>query len=536
MTPFHYVVVGAGSAGCVVASRLSADPSRRVVLLEAGGADTALAVRMPAAFGKLFGTAADWNYRTVAQAALDARTLYWPRGKMLGGSSSMNAQMWVRGHPLDYDGWAAAGNTGWGSADVLKCFLRMEDFARAALPQRGRGGPQRIEDLRDPNETTRAFVRAAVAAGIPENTDINGERNDGVGLTQVSQKRGRRWSAADAYLRPARRRPNLTVMTGAHVTRVVFEGGRATGVEFVQAGQPQTVRAEREVILAAGAVNTPQLLLLSGVGPAEALRGHGIPVIADAPGVGQNLQDHLSVAVVVACRRPVTLAAAETPWQLARWLLFRRGMLTSNIGEACALIRCAQEARAPDIELIFAPVAYINHGLVKHPGHAITIGVILLQPESVGSITLRSSDPFAAPLIEPRYLSDPAGADLRLMVDGVKLARRVMATPPLADYVGDPIAPAAGSETDAELAAFVRAQAETLYHPIGTCRMGTDAAAVVTPDLCVRGVERLRVADASIMPRIVRGHTNAPAIMIGEKASDLILSVRHARPDAVPSA
>ena len=521
-----YVIVGAGSAGCVLANRLSADPSCQVVLLEAGGDDAQLAVRIPAAFGKLFRTAADWNYRTAAETGLDGRELYWPRGKLLGGSSSINAQMWVRGHPADYDGWAAAGNEGWGFADVLAHFRRLEDFARTPTPWRGVGGPQRIEDLRDPNPTSLAFVRAAVAAGIPDNPDVNGEKNEGVGLTQVTQRRGRRWSAADAYLRPARRRRNLAIRTGAYAVRVLFDGRRATGVEYIQNGERFVAHAAREVILAAGAVNSPQLLLLSGVGPAEALGNHGIPVVADVPGVGRNLQDHLAVVIVVECRRPVTLVAADSFGKFLRWLLFRRGMLTSNVGEACALVKLGLGASAPDIELIFAPAPYIDHGFVKESRHALTVGVILLQPESVGAITLRSADPFMAPMIEPHYLSDPSGADLRLMVEGVKLARRVLATPPLADYVGAAIEPEAGTDGDSALSAFVRAQAETLYHPVGTCRMGTDAGAVVDPRLLVRGVERLRVADASVMPRIVRGHTNAPAIMIGEKAADLILSAR----------
>jgi choline dehydrogenase len=517
-----YVIVGAGSAGCVLANRLSADPACRVTLLEAGGPDTKLAVRIPAAFGKLFRTAADWNYATAPEPELDGRALYWPRGKLIGGCSSINAQMWVRGHSLDYDAWAAAGNKGWSYADLLPYFRRSEDFARGRSPWHGVDGPQRIEDLRDPSEATRAFIDAAVAAGIPPNDDVNGARGEGVGPTQVTQCGGRRWSAADAYLKPARRRGNLTVVTGAHATRVVFEGQRAVGVEYVLGGTRHVARAEREVVLSAGTINSPQLLMLSGIGGADELRTHGIGSVADVPGVGRSLQDHLAVAVVVECRQPVTLLAADSLGQLARWLLRRRGLLTSNVGEACALVRVTADAPAPDIELIFAPAPYIDHGFVKLPRHAITIGVVLLQPESSGVIRLASADPFSAPVIEARYLSDAGGNDLRLLVAGVKLARTVLATSPLAEYAGAPIEPVAGTDTDAQIAAFVRAEAETLYHPVGTCRMGTDAGAVVDPELRVRGVERLRVADASVMPRLIRGHTNAAAIMIGEKASDLI--------------
>ena len=518
-----YVIVGAGSAGCVLANRLSAQSGCRVVLLEAGGRDRKLEIRIPAAFGKLFKTELDWNYTTAPEPALDGRELYWPRGKVLGGCSSINAQMWVRGHALDYDGWAAGGAKGWAYADVLPYFRRSEDFSRGLTPWRGGNGPQRVEDLRDPNPLTRLFVRAAAATGIPENHDVNGERHEGVGVTQVTQVNGRRWSAADAYLKPVRRRRNLEIVTGAHATRVVFEGAKAVGVEYVTGGQRRVARAAREVILAAGAVNSPQLLMLSGVGAADELRCHGITVVADVPGVGRNLQDHLATGVAVECRLPVTLAGAESFAQLARWLCLRRGLLTSNVAEACALVRIGAGAPAPDVELIFAPAAFLDHGFVKVPQHAMTIGVVLLQPRSAGTIALRSADPMAPPLIQPRYLSDPGGEDLRLLVAGLKLARRVLGTAPLAQHTGSPIEPAAGIESDDALATFVRARSQTLYHPVGTCRMGSDPGAVVDPELRVRGVERLRVIDASVMPRIVRGHTNAPTMMIAEKAAALLM-------------
>jgi choline dehydrogenase len=521
-----YVIVGAGSAGCVLANRLSADTRSRVTLLEAGGSDRRLEIRIPAAFGKLFKTDVDWNYTTEPEPGLDGRELYWPRGKVLGGCSSINAQMWVRGHALDYDGWAASGAKGWAYADVLHDFRRSEDFSRGLTPWRGGMGPQRVEDLRDPNPLTRAFIRAAANAGIPENGDVNGERHEGVGATQVTQATGRRWSAADAYLKPARRRRNLGIVTGAHATRILFEGTRAVGVEYLDDGQRRVARAEREVILAAGAVNSPQLLMLSGIGAADELRCHGIAVVADVPGVGRNLQDHLACGIAVRSRTPGTLAGAESFGQLLRWIFFRRGLLTSCVAEACAFVRVGSSAPAPDVELIFAPVAFIDHGFTKVADHAMTIGVVLLQPRSAGTIALRSANPTAPPLIQPRYLSDPGGDDLRLLVRGMTLARRLFATEPLAAHAGAPIVPPAGTDSDEAIAAVVRARAETLYHPVGTCRMGTDPGAVVDPELRVRGVEGLRVIDASVMPRIVRGHTNAPTIMIAEKAAALMVGER----------
>jgi len=506
---FDHVVVGAGSAGCVLAGRLTEDPTCRVLLLEAGTADRGLAVRIPAAFPKLFRTARDWNYRTAPEPALGGRALYWPRGKMLGGSSSMNAQMYVRGHRADYDRWKDLGNTGWGFDGVLPFFARAE-------------GALTIGDLRDPNPTTRAFVRAAMETGIPPLEDAKGAEPEGVTVARVTQRRGRRWSAADAYLRPALRRPNLTVRAGAHVTRVLVEGRRAAGVEYRRAGERAVAHAEREVILAGGAVNSPQLLMLSGIGPGDALRALGIEVCRHLPGVGANLQDHLAIAVIVRCPEPVSLVAAESLANLARYLVFRRGMLTSNVGEAYALVRTRPDVAAPDLELIFAPVPFMEHGLVKPPGHGLTIGLVLLQPRSRGVVELESPDPLAPPRIRPGYLSDPDGEDLGTLVEGLRLARRVFRAPALARYVGAELEPGSEVATDLALAAFVRQKAETLYHPVGTCRMGIDDLAVVDPELRVQGVDGLRVVDASVMPVIIRGHTHAPTVMIAEKAAALI--------------
>jgi choline dehydrogenase len=517
-----FVIVGAGSAGCVLAARLTEDPAVRVLVIEAGGRDRNLAVRIPAAFSRLFKTPCDWAYTTVPQPALGGRSLYWPRGKMLGGTSSMNAQMHVRGSRADYDAWAALGNRGWGYDDVLPYFRRSEHNERGPSPFRGQGGPLTISDLRDPNPATRAFLAAAVEAGIPRSADVNGERQDGVDFTQVTQRRGVRASTASSYLHPAMRRPNLTVITGAHATRVRFDRRRATGVEYRRGGALTMAYADREVILAGGAINSPQLLMLSGVGPAHHLRSVGVEVVHDLPGVGAHLQDHLVCGVIVKARTTGTLVAAESMSSLLRFLVMRRGMLTSNVAEACGFFRIPADAAAPNLELLFAPVPFIDHGLVRPTEHGLSLGVVLLQPKSAGSIMLRSANPFDAPLIDPRYLTDPDGEDVRLMIEGMKVALRVMRSPALAAHAGDPMVPEREPRTDDDLDALIRQRSETLYHPVGTCRMGVDDAAVVDPELRVRGLDALRVVDASVMPAIIRGHTNSPTIMIAERAADLV--------------
>jgi len=514
-----YVIVGAGSAGCVLAARLSEDPTCRVLLLEAGPSDRKNEVRIPAAFSKLFHTERDWDYHTTPQEQAEGREMFWPRGRMLGGSSSMNAMMWVRGNRRDFDGWAALGNLGWAYDDVLPAFRRSEDSARGGSEHRGTGGPITVSELRDPNPMTHAFVDAAVAAGIPRAADVNGAEQDGVGYTQVTQRRGARCSTSSAYLRPARRRKNLEVRTGAQATRVLLDGTRAVGVEYRVDGRRETATADREAILAGGAVNSPQLLMLSGIGPAEQLRAHGIEPAVDLSGVGQNLQDHLAVCAIALATQPISLVSAESPGNLARYLLRRKGMLTSNVAEGVAFVRTAPGLPAPDIELVFAPVPFIDHGLVTPPGHGLTVGAVLLRPKSRGAVTLASGDPFVAPRIDPEYFTDPD--DVRVLVEGVRMARRVLRTEPLASFAGDDLEPSPGTDDDG-LEAFVREQAETLYHPVGTCRMGIDADAVVDPSLRVHGTSDLRVVDASVMPTIPGGHTNASTIMIAERAAELV--------------
>ncbi len=511
---YDYVIVGAGSAGCVLANRLTRDPSVRVALIEAGGPDDRLEIRMPVAFAKLFKTDYDWNYSTAKQDELAGRELYWPRGRVLGGSSSLNAQMWVRGHRRDYDQW---GVPGWGYDDVLPYFHRAERRVGSNTGGvYGAAGPVHVSELRSPSPVTRAFLKGCEELGMTRLDELNGPSNEGCSPTPVTQNRGRRCSAADAYLKPVLRRRNLTVVIGARVERVVFDGRRAVGVEHDGGAR---ITARREVVLSAGAIGSPHLLLLSGVGAAGELKEAGVPVVHDLPEVGRNLQDHLASAVYMSCPQPITLTkAAESLGNLLRYLVLRNGPLTTNVGEAVAFVRTSPEEPAPDIELVFAPGFFFEHGLVAPTEHGLTIGAVLLQPQSRGKVGLSGRD--AA--IDPRYLTDEA--DLRRLVAGLRTARRIFETGALRPYVSGPMAPYAGQGGEEELAQWVRERAETLYHPVGTCRMGADAGSVVDPELRVRGVERLRVADASIMPTLNRGHTHAPAVMIGEKAADLLAS------------
>lgn len=528
-----YVVVGAGSAGAVVAARLSEDRSVSVLLIEAGPVDKALELHVPAAFSKLFRGPYDWSYDTVPQAALGGRTIYWPRGKTLGGSSSLNAMMWIRGFAADYDEWALTAGDQWSWERLVPFFGRAERTQEPAHDTQGSEGAQPISHQRDPRPHTAAFLDAARELGHPV-TPANLPEGQGFSQTRVTQRSGARASTADAYLRPARRRPNLRVITDALVHRVEFDSSdgtpQATGVELEADGIRVHARARREVVLCAGAINTPQLLMLSGIGPASHLADHGIDVVVDSPGVGENLQDHV-VAGLAPQARGGTLYGAERAGQLGRYLARRRGMLTSNVAEAYGFVRTPEAdasgtpADLPDIEIIFAPAPYVGEGLVPLPGEGLTVGAILLRPRSRGTIRLASADPSDAAVIDPRYLTDPEGVDERTLRAGLVECERLIATRALSALTtGDWVQPEGGARMTAEerIELSLRRYSHTLYHPVGTARMGQDAASVVDPQLRVRGVEGLRVADASVMPTVIRGHTNAPAIVIGEVAADLL--------------
>lgn len=521
---FDYVVVGAGSAGAALAARLTEDPAVSVLLLEAGRPDKKLEIHIPAAFSALFRSAADWNYDTVPQAELNHRQVYWPRGKTLGGSSSINAMMWIRGFAADYRAWGQAAGADWSWEALLPYFRRIENIAGSSDPDHGHAGPMIVEPQRSPRAHTAAFLNAAAELGYPM-APQNTEAPLGFSETLVNQHRGSRFSVADAYLKPAKRRGNLTIRTDAQVSKVLFEGRRAVGVAYRQHG-PRTARARREVILSGGSVNTPQLLMLSGIGAPEQLRRHGIDVVADSPEVGKNLYDHLLSGLI---KNAVgdTLFTAKKPRQLADYLLRKQGMLTSNVAEAYGFVKTDPGLAFPDIEIIFAPVAFVGEGLVPPPAHGLTIGAILLQPESSGSVELASADPFAKPNIDPRYLSDPAGKDRATLTAGIRICHALLHAKAFDGSLSEGYLMPENADrlpVPELIQLAIDQHAQTLYHPIGTARMGTDPGSVVDPQLRVRGVAGLRVADASVMPNIIRGHTNAPSVVIGEKAAELLIA------------
>lgn len=520
---YDYVIVGAGSAGCVLANRLTEDPATTVLLLEAGGPDEVQEIHIPAAFSTLFKSPLDWAYETEEQPHLHHRKLYWPRGKVLGGSSSINAMVYMRGNRRDYDHWSELGNEGWGYADVLPYFKKAENEERAELAAtvyHGVGGPLNVSDHRTLNPLSHAFVAAGVEAGIPRTNDFNGAEQDGVGFFQVTQREGLRHSAAVGYVHPILSRPNLTLQPQTLVSHVLFDGKRAVGVAYLQDGELKEVRADKEVILSGGAINSPQLLMLSGIGPAEHLQELGIPVTLDLPGVGQNLQDHPAIVVLYASTQPISLIHAQEPEHLQAFVENKLGPLTSNVAEGGAFVRTRADLPMPDLQYHFAPVYYLNHGFTVPEGDGYTIAPCVLHPKSRGYIALRSSRPTEAPVIQPNYFADEA--DMQTLVAGLKLARKIGEAPAFAPFRDVETYPGPQVQSDEDIAEYIRDYVETLYHPVGTCKMGNDTMAVVDARLRVRGIERLRVIDASIMPTVVGGNTNAPTIMIAEKAADLI--------------
>jgi choline dehydrogenase-like flavoprotein len=526
---YDYVIVGAGSAGCVLAARLSENPAARVLLLEAGPPDEADEIHIPAALNLLFQTTYDWDFRTVPQDRATGRAIYWPRGRMLGGSSSMNAMIYIRGARHDYDTWRDEyGCTGWGYTDLMPYFRRAEDNSRGASAYHGAGGPLSVTDLKYRSPLTKAFTASARECGLAGNDDFNGPQQDGSGFYQVTQRDGHRWSAADAYLRPAMSRPNLEVLTDARATQVVIEAGRAAGVRYLRRGAEELARAETEVILAAGAIGSPQLLMLSGVGPADHLRDLGILVRVDNAGVGANLSDHPVVTAMWDTPRTPGLWEESTPANLARWRLRHSGPLTSNIAEAGGFSRTRPSLPAPDLQWHALPTPYQRAGLGDPRQRAFSLLIGLVEVGSRGQLWLRTADPRHKPAIDPAYLSDPS--DIEPLAVGVRIAREFAAAGPLGKACRDELAPGPDVRTDTQVREFIRRDLSTLYHPVGTCAMGGDSrlaasrlASVVDPELRVRGVERLRVVDASVMPVVPRGNTNAPTIAIAERAADLII-------------
>jgi choline dehydrogenase-like flavoprotein len=529
VSSYEYVIVGGGSSGCVLANRLSEDPSVRVCLLEAGPVDrnALLHIPMGAVAFLPWRNRHNWAFQTTPQPGLNGRRGYQPRGRTLGGSSAINAMCYIRGHRRDYDEWAAQGASGWSFDEVLPYFKKSEHQTRGADAFHGVGGPMYVSDLRSPNPFVDRFVRAANEVGYPTTPDFNGAQQEGVGPYQVTQIEGERCSAARAYLHPIRARANLDVRTDSHVTRVLFEGRRAVGVEVRRDGRIETIHASREVILAAGALQSPQILMLSGVGPGAHLREHGIDVVHDLRGVGENLHDHIDYTtgyranasqatelLGVSLRGAVRLVQA---WR--RYRAERRGDLTSNFAEAGAFLKSDSSEPIPDLQLFFVVAMVDDHARKPHWGHGFSCHVCLLRPKSRGRLSLANNDPYSAPLIDPNFLGD--SRDLETLVRGFKIVRRILRAPALAPYRGVELY-TGNVESDDAIRAAIRARADTVYHPVGTCRMGSDEHSVLDPQLRVRGVERLRVVDCSVMPSIIGGNTNAPAIMIGEKAADMI--------------
>ena len=517
--PYDYIIIGAGSAGSAIANRLAEDYALRILILEAGPADDSFMLKMPAGFANLGENSPyNWRYETVPQVHCNNRRMYWPRGKTLGGSSAINAMLYVRGNAWDYDHWRQLGNEGWSYNDVLPSFKKAENNERGADPYHGTGGPLNVADQVDPLKINDAFLKAAEQAGHRKVADFNGATQEGVGYYQVTQKDQKRWSTASAYLHPAvaRNKNNVHVVTHAQVERIILDQNRAMGVRYSHKGQDEVARCSREIILAGGAVNSPQLLMLSGIGPADHLKSVGIRPLFDLPGVGANLQDHLDASILQFCKTRDTYDTANKLLSLYQYWKDKKGPGTSPIAESGGFLSTRPGLSAPDIQLHFLPVMVVDHGRTKMKKNGYSLHVCTLRPESTGTIRLATKDPLAPPLIDANYLAERK--DLDTLIAGVKMGREIFAQSGLDPYRADEFQPGAAVKTDAEIEQWIRSHCETIYHPVGTCKMGpdSDAMAVVDSQCRVRGIEGLRVVDASVMPTLVGGNTNAPTIMIAE--------------------
>lgn len=522
---YDYIIIGSGPAGCVLANRLTEDPATRVLLLEAGKPDTNPLFHVPAGFAKLTGTTGSWGYATAPQKSLGGREIWYPQGKVLGGGSSINAQVFTRGNPADYDTWARDfGCDGWSHSEILPYYRRSEDNPRFSNKYHGVGGPLQVSDS-DPQMMTQVFVRACQEAGFPFNPDFNGAEQQGFGFYQTTTRNGRRSSAPVAYIKPALKRPNLSVETNAFVRRIVVEKGRAVGVEVGDDGNKRVLKCNREVLVSAGAIGSPKLLLLSGIGPADELKNHGIEVVADIKGVGKNLHDHVDVFLVSECAGNYSFDRYK-PWHMSLWaglqyLMFRKGPVASNLVDGGGFWWCDKDAPSPDIQFHFLPGSGLEHG-VRKIGNGVTLNSTIMQPRSRGSVTLRSADPEEAPVIDPNFWDDPY--DQKISIQGFKISRQIMAQESFKPYIKGEVSPGKDVQTDDEIAAYGRENCKTDYHPAGTCRMGAadDPMAVLSPDLKVRGLDGIRVVDSSVMPKVVSSNTYSPTVMIAEKASDII--------------
>lgn len=525
---FDYIIVGAGSAGCVLANRLTANGRHRVLLLEAGGPDSNIWIHIPLGYGKLFSNPkVNWLYTTEPEPELNNRRVIQPRGKVMGGSSSINGLLYIRGQHEDYDHWRQLGNAGWSFSDVLPYFRRAEDQERGVDELHGAGGHLKVSDVCEPHPLCEAFIAAAQESGFPRNDDFNGATQEGAGYFQLTTRNGRRWSTAVGYLKEAKRRPNLKVVANALAGRILFSGRRAIGVEYRQGGVTHTAHANAEVIVSGGAFNSPQLLQLSGLGPVKILRDLGIDVVADMPGVGADLQDHLQIRMLYRCTEPITMNDVINNWRHRytaglRYLLSRKGLLTIGAGYAGAFLRTRPDLATPDVQFHFLIFSADAAGATLHAFPGFMASICQLRPDSRGFVRIKSRDPAVPPAIQPRYLS--ACTDCDCVVDGLKLLRRVMNQPVMRRYIAEEHAPGEQCASDADLLAFARQTGTTVYHPTSTCRMGSDPNAVVDERLRVHGFEGLRVIDASIMPTVVSGNTNAAAVMIGEKGADMVLA------------